>query len=219
MPEIDSTDYHDFVFREGRLVGEFEQMYRKSAEVPWHQDRDEDRLDCHVAMQILGACAAQAKTVAEVGCGLGFFADMIARTLPGSSVTGFDISTSAVAKAAALFPGLRFEVIDVSSRLVDAARHELVCIRGCFWYLFPHLDVVLENLAAMTDKGGLLFVAQNFPPLDKDFIGKDTIPSPEALSVRLSERFEPVVECRLDDRATPGGNDLWLIYLGRKRSA
>ena len=38
MAEIQSTDYHDFVFQEGKLVGEFEQMYRKSAQVPWHQD-------------------------------------------------------------------------------------------------------------------------------------------------------------------------------------
>lgn len=55
MKEINSTDYHDFVFRDGKLVGEFEQMYQKSAKVPWLQDRDPQRMDCRVAVEFL-AC-------------------------------------------------------------------------------------------------------------------------------------------------------------------
>ena len=34
-----SKDYHDYVFKDGRLVGDFEKMYRHSAEVPWNQDK------------------------------------------------------------------------------------------------------------------------------------------------------------------------------------
>jgi hypothetical protein len=29
-----STDYHDYVFLEGELVAEFEEMYRNSATIP-----------------------------------------------------------------------------------------------------------------------------------------------------------------------------------------
>ncbi len=35
---IDSTDYHDYVIKNGKLIGEFEQMYKNSAGIPWHQD-------------------------------------------------------------------------------------------------------------------------------------------------------------------------------------
>jgi|TARA_B100000315_G_scaffold178802_1_gene167474 hypothetical protein len=40
--EIKSDDYHDYVIKDGRLIGEFEQMYKNSRDIPWHQDRQED---------------------------------------------------------------------------------------------------------------------------------------------------------------------------------
>ena len=40
MKEV-SKDYHDYVFRDGKLVGEFEAIYQNSEGVPWHQDEQE----------------------------------------------------------------------------------------------------------------------------------------------------------------------------------
>ena len=34
-----STDYHDYVFKGGEFIGEFEQMYRNSKNKPWNQDK------------------------------------------------------------------------------------------------------------------------------------------------------------------------------------
>jgi len=36
-------DYHEYVFRDGRLVGDFENMYRHSKDVPWDQGNRAER--------------------------------------------------------------------------------------------------------------------------------------------------------------------------------
>jgi hypothetical protein len=46
-----STDYHDYVFREGRLAGEFEEMYRNSAIAPWHQNEQENWIDVRLTKE------------------------------------------------------------------------------------------------------------------------------------------------------------------------
>jgi hypothetical protein len=40
-----SKDYDDCVFRDGKLIGEFEAMYRYSDGAPWHQDKQDDWID------------------------------------------------------------------------------------------------------------------------------------------------------------------------------
>ena len=40
--EIKSDDYRDYVIKDGRLIGEFEQMYKNSRDIPWHQDTQTD---------------------------------------------------------------------------------------------------------------------------------------------------------------------------------
>ena len=217
MAEIDSRDYADYVFRDGQLVGEFEQMYRKSEQVPWHQDRDGARLDCQTTLDIL-ASRAPYRNVVEVGCGLGYFADLIAQKLGTKSITGVDVSPTAIAKAATLFPELTFQVLDITKPLAGQGQFELVVIRGCFWYLFPHLEQVVANLAALTANGGHILVSQNFPPLDRPFIGNKVIPNPDSLLGRFSPAFEILVDNRLNDYQTNGANDNWLTFLGRKRA-
>jgi hypothetical protein len=48
-----STDYHDYVFRDGKLVGEFEEMYLNSATTPWHQDEQENWIDVRLTKEML----------------------------------------------------------------------------------------------------------------------------------------------------------------------
>lgn len=52
VPEF-SKNYHDYVFRDGELVGEFEAMYRHSEDVPWHQDEQDDWMDVRRTVDLL----------------------------------------------------------------------------------------------------------------------------------------------------------------------
>lgn len=214
--EIESTDYHDFVFRDGRLVGEFEQMYAKSAVAPWHQDDEDRRLDCRVALAVAETVLADCKRILEAGCGLGYFADLLHQRLPSATITGADVSPTAVSKASARFPAISFKVMDLKTPLCGHETYDGVVIRGCFWYLFDAMATVAANLAALIRPGGCLLLAQNFPPLDSPFIGKEVLPSPDALLAFFRPCFETVVDCRLSDRILNGGNDDWVIFAGRK---
>ena len=32
--------YQDYVIKDGTLIGNFEEMYHESSEIPWHQDEN-----------------------------------------------------------------------------------------------------------------------------------------------------------------------------------
>lgn len=218
MTEIESSDYHDFVFKDGRLVGEFEQMYSKSSVAPWHQDRDGDRLDCRIALGIAEFALPGPGKVLEAGCGLGYFADLLARRLPEAQIFGCDVAPTAVHRAGAMFPDIGFSVVNLKEPLETGQTYDLVVVRGCFWYLFDAIRTVTANLAGLVAPGGRLLVAQNFPPLDGDFIGKSVLPSPDALVTLFAPSFKTLVDCRFADKTADGGNDDWVIFLGEKRS-
>lgn len=215
-PDIDSTDYHDFVFRDGRLVGEFDQMYRKAAEVPWHQDRVAEQLDVRMAVESVRHLGPYGR-VLEVGCGLGYFAEVLRRQLAPSSVLGVDVSPAAVDRARALHPEVGFAVLDIGDPgAALPGTFDLVTIRGCFWYLFPRLEAVVANLHRCCAPGGILLVAQNFPPRDSQFVGKDVLPDPDALAARFAGRFQAVVRTWMQHAAAAGGNDDWLLLALRR---
>jgi len=214
---IDSPDYHDYVIKDGRLIGEFDQMYRKSQEVPWHQDDARRRLDCQLAAAMVRQYGPF-RRVLEVGSGLGYFADMLAEAAEAESLLGVDVSPEAVRRASTLFPALQFETADVMRPGVTRGRtYALVAIRGTFWYVFPEIDQVVENLTAFTAPGGWLLVSQNFPSLDSEFVGKAVIPTPERLVDRFRPGFDIVCKVYLESQQQDSKNDNWILFLARKR--
>ena len=71
-----SNDYHDYVFKNGKLIGEFEQMYQKSKDIPWHQDKAADSLDYKITLAISSAISPFDE-ICEIGCGLGYFLEAL----------------------------------------------------------------------------------------------------------------------------------------------
>lgn len=209
--KIDSDDYHDYVFRDGQLIGEFDQMYRKSAGIPWGQDQTNSKWYTHVALGVVGrALEDKALTdIHEVGCGLGYFLSNFRGS--GRTVSGTDISPEAIRSAKELFPDMEFEVDDIRGEY-DHGCFDLVIVSALFWYVFPSMDRVCENLAKLVRPGGYLFVNHNFPCLDKPFVGKDVLPDPDVLVGYFAENFSTVVDCRFMKMEYPddGPNICWL---------
>ena len=217
--ETISDDYHDYVFRDGRLVGEFDTMYRVSKEIPWHQDRQDEWPDIRIANEMIRDLGPFDR-IHDYGCGLGYYLDILRRQVGAQSceASGSDISPTACTKASALFPHARFFVDDLTrvsqgrtGRPAPSGRG-LASIRGTLWYVFPHLEEVVRNLAERLGSADVLLVSQNFPPLDSNFIGKDVIPDPAS----LLRRFSAHLRCRrwlwYEDREA-GKNDNWFIGL------
>lgn len=222
MLEINSTDYHDFVIKNGKLIGEFEQMYKKSDNVPWHQDGQEDRLDIGLTIELLREYSPF-DSITDFGCGLGYFLNILKKTVGSNKVkiTGYDISQTCCEKAKEKFPDFDFRVFNLMEDNEYNKKpyniKNLFSIRGTFWYVFPKMENVVKNIAGMTREGDFFLVSQNFPPLENNFVGKDVIPTPESIIEWFNSHFEPVKTIWLNDRKSQG-NDNWFIGLFIRRS-
>jgi hypothetical protein len=96
MVEINSDDYHDYVIKNRRLIGEFDQMYRKSRNTPWHQDEQENWLDIRLTIEFLKEYGSFG-LISNFGSGYGYFLNQIARYCEtGNPVQyGYDVSKTA----------------------------------------------------------------------------------------------------------------------------
>lgn len=220
-----SHDYHDYVFRDGQLVGEFEQMYRNSATVPWHQDEQADWMDVRLTKEMIRDIGERLDEIHDLGCGTGHYLNLIATEFLTSHGKGFgyDISQTAQHKAAAAFPQFTFSVLDLTnpaptdrgSAGADSGNQQarrLFMIRGTLWYVYPHLRTVIDNIERMMTDNDRLLVVQNFPPLDSHFIGKDVIPNHLALIDHFSRLFTLDRHIWYEDRFETS-NDNWFIGL------
>jgi len=194
-------------------------MYQKSKDTRWHQDKDPERLDCKLSISIIQHFYRGGR-ILELGTGLGFFGNMIENNVENAAILGTDISKTAVTEAGKKFPRIAFKVHDLTVPVAESSlageEFDFVVLRGCIWYLFPQMERVVENIAALTAPGGNLFVSQNFPPLDAQFCGKEVVPSPEALQRYFNGDFKIVASTIFNDRSSQGGNDLWCMFVGEK---
>lgn len=116
-----SKDYHDYVFREGKLVGEFEAMYRNSEGIPWHQDEQENWVDVRLTSEMLRDVGSYDE-IHDLGCGLGHYLAIMRSRIGSESCrcVGYDISETACAKAKQVWPNFEFIQLDLTC---DSATH------------------------------------------------------------------------------------------------
>lgn len=214
-----SRDYHDYVFRNGKLIAEFEAMYRESEGVPWHQDEQENWIDVRLATDLLQDLGPF-EEIHDLGCGLGYYLDLMRRRLGTADCRGFgyDISGTACAKASLAFPELKFETLDLTSDAAErlpsadggAVARRLFVIRATLWYVFPKIARVVQLIRSCMSTGDRLLVVQNFPPLDRPFVGKEVIPNHRALMDHFVAAFVCVRHLWYEE-TVKNANDNWFI--------
>lgn len=208
-----STDYHDYVFEDGRLIGDFEEMYRNSAEVPWRQDRTAHEMSADIDMAILRKRSY--RSICDVGCGLGFFSARLRQELamPDGGpprVVGIDVSPTAVARAAGRFAGIHFVEGDLlgDAWLPPGDGFDLIVIRDVLWYVCHHLNKFLDRVAAMArdaEERGWLLVSQSFPDAQQ-WVGQDIIGSHDVLVSCLKRHVDVEYVCSEQDVRWQGGS-------------
>jgi SAM-dependent methyltransferase len=191
-PERHPRDYHDFVFRGGKLVGDFDNMYRYSSEVPWSQDK----LSCHWCTEVgvlMLKDRAPYGSILEIGCGLGFIAAKLKELVRDKGLfDAFDVSPEAIRQAGTLHEGIGFYVDNIADPSFRPKRqYDLVVIKDIFWYVFDRMETTVRNINACVKPLGFLYLGQSFPALDSGFVGKEVIPNPDAL-LEFFSGYDPV---------------------------
>ena len=137
---MSTENYHDYVIRDGRFIGRFDEMYRKFDD-PWHQSEQPNKYARMAG--IIHMKNAGVRSVLECGCGLGYYADWINRET-GIVPRSVDLSPSAVEKAKKLFPHLDFSVADVTSDLAKYGDVDCILFAEILWYILPQLNGMFE---------------------------------------------------------------------------
>lgn len=208
-------DYHDYVFKDGKLVGDFDNMYRHSQQVPWEQDKRYARWYAQVGLLMLRE-RAPFESVLEIGCGLGYIATQL-KDLSANQTHAFDISSEAIRRARELHPGIDFYVDDACNPdFRPLQQYQLVVVRDLFWYVFRHMACVIENINQCVAPGGYLYIGQSFPRLDRPYVGKDVIPNPDAIVAYMSS-FDPIYTALLRNHELSNDGPV-LHFLGVKKA-
>ena len=224
MPKNHSKNYHDYVFRNGQLVGKFDEMYKYSEKIPWLQDKDKDKIEQKITLDIL-ADDQPFDTIIDIGCGLGYFLNQLKKKATRrGQLFGYDISKTAVKKAGKLFPSFKFKELNFSENPNTFVKKwdqktsgkTLYAIRGVVWYVFHKMNNIVTNLNYAIKKDQYLLISQNFPPKRTNFIGKEIIPNPQKLLSFFTKSFKPVFINYLQDPKSKNLDNWFTVLLVKK---
>jgi SAM-dependent methyltransferase len=183
MPEIASTDYHDYVIKDGRFIGEFEQMYRNVPD-PWHCVQEAHSFKNDLLLGAVTHVKGDVRRALDLGCGLGALTVRLQAAAPDAEWHACDVSPSALDRARAAAPGVRFFVQDlarVGELPFAPCSLDLVTMAEVMWYILPHLPSVLARLHDVLGPGGHLLVLQYFLRPEDQRYGKEFVAGPDDL--------------------------------------
>lgn len=210
MSDTPSRNYHDYCIKDGRFIGQFEAMYA-ACDMPWHQDEQESLPDIRLGIELLrefGPFGA----IHDLAAGTGHFLNILHRNFGTARISGTDISASACKQATTRFPAASFFVDDLKRPGKTAygadVNRPLYVLRGTLWCLYPEIKEAIDHLPSRVGPNGMLYVAQNFPPLDSQFVGKEIMPTPQVLAGMLDRQFKCKRSLWFENRDSRG-NDNW----------
>lgn len=165
--------YQDYVIKNGKLVGEFEEMYQDFDD-PWNQTtRETFASEKAVGINLMKHArhAFGSKKVVELGCGFGDYSQQISEA--GFDVTGLDISETAIKKAKKKNQRPSFEVGNISDfDLLKRLNPDIIVMAEITWYVLDDLPSFLEFLKSELPNTLLVHLLVTYP-LGVQSYGKD----------------------------------------------
>lgn len=180
---INSSDYHDYVIKNGKFIGKFEQMYQ-NIEDPWYSVKNVNSLDNNLFLTLVKHSTPLSGRVLDVGCGLGALTARLREQLPKAEIHACDMSETAIEKASKRYVGISFFTHDLSrieSMPFEAASFDVITAAQIIWYILPSLPKIMSGFHRLLRDGGHLVVLQYFLHPDEQKYGKEIIETPEDL--------------------------------------
>lgn len=100
-------------------------------------------------------------SVLEIGCGIGTFTSLLAKTYPNTSITGIDISSKNIELAGKRLVGKRFSFFtkDITERISDLQQYDLIVLGDVLEHVpIQTYDVVFENLSKFCKPNSFVFI-------------------------------------------------------------
>jgi hypothetical protein len=128
--------YQDYVIKDGKFIGEFEEMYR-AFEDPWEQTtREINTFEKLIGIELLKRDGIS--NPLEYGCGFGDYTERLRKSCRNAS--GVDISTTAIEKAKLRHPKCNFYVGDIlDSKILDIVKPDAILFIEISWYVLEKL--------------------------------------------------------------------------------
>lgn len=224
-----SANYHDYVIKEGKFIGKFEEMYQNSSDVPWHQDETAYELFVEIDLALIKRFHTLHgfMSIGDIGCGLGYITERLRRQLSEvgteARFTGIDISKTAISKAQRLFPNIAFLtrniLLDDISDLTE--KFDFVYMKDIIWYVLNDIECFISKLRQIITPGGFIYVFQSIPDT-KEFYGSHLFPDTFTMAAYLDNYFDKqyVSSTYEVNKKRIVGNyskDKYLRFLGCKR--
>lgn len=178
-------DYHDYVIKDGKFVGEFEQMYQE-VDDPWLHG---DALDLQYE-KILGLIdkyeiCIRGGNVLDIGCGKGAFTARLKNKLPKARITGLDIAPTAIKKAIERHGklGINFKVSDIIKDYKSIpGSFDLILMSQVMWYMLKDFEKIVSYLSKKSlAKMGYILINQSFYGAGAQKYGNEIIETPEEM--------------------------------------
>ena len=101
-------------------------------------------------------CPAEGETVLDMGCGSGAFTVRLYRAFPKLKLTGVDISSGCIARAAKEYPMIDFQVGDAENSECPAGSVDILCYSGILHH-FPNFETLATEAFRLLKPGGRFF--------------------------------------------------------------
>lgn len=197
MVKIKSKDYHDYVIKDGKFIGAFEEMYQNVND-PWYHGKAES-VSYDIALYLISKykiCSKKGK-ILDIGCGKGAFTYRIKKRCPSVEISAVDISQTAIKKAKKKYGRLKidFEVMDVQKeyKKIDK-KFDLIIVSEILWYVLPNFAQILNNLKKNLKPKGYLLIKQAFYKPNEQKYGREIVSSPEDMFKILKYKIVEMIE-------------------------
>lgn len=181
MKRINSKNYHDYVFKDGKFIGAFEEMYQNVKD-PWHHG-DAAAIYYDLSLYLIERYEIFPKRVLDVGCGKGAFGARLKKKLPKANILAIDISPTAIQKAKAKYGvlGIDFRVIDIQKEYKSFTEDsfDFIVMSDIMWYILPYFERIVSWLKKCLKYDGYLLINQAFYAPGKQKYGTDIVSSVE----------------------------------------
>lgn len=197
MTKIKSKDYHDYVIKNGKFIGAFEEMYQNVAD-PWHHGQARD-ISYDMALYLIDRfkiCREKGR-ILDIGCGKGAFTYRIKKQCPLAEILAIDISPTAVKKAKSAYgkKGIIFKTMDISKEYRNIKRKfNLIVLSNIMWYILPDFKKIMNYLKNKLTIDGYLLIRQTFYKPGEQKYGNEIVSSLEDMLNLLKYRPAETIE-------------------------